>query len=173
MEFNFNTTNVDLSQTPTQSFPTIQKGWNKICLAEVGDKTEEKSHKAFGALFTFKVVDSGLTFKKWYCIQAIHTDAKWRQAQFENTLIRIAQCVGVDHLNNANQLFNKPFYAFLAVSEREYESKETDREGNFLKKTITDVEFAKGMLTDNLLSCKEYDQRVVGNDVALELDSLF
>ncbi|MBR4753045.1 MAG: hypothetical protein IK077_14920 [Thermoguttaceae bacterium] len=172
---NLNTKERDLSNVQTQTYPEIPQGWNKIALTEVGPKTEEKSGAAHGALFTFKIVEgtgSGLTFKKWYGVQAIKTEAKWRQTQFENTMIRIAQCVNVDVLNNVAQLINKPFYAFLSVTEREYESKETDREGNFLKKKTTDVEFAKGLLTENLLSCEEYAKREEA-DAALALDNPF
>lgn len=176
-EFEFVNVDVtkDLSNVQSQIFPEIPKGWNKIALTEVGPRTEEKSKTGLGALFTFKVLEgsgSGLTFKIWYCVQATQTTAKWRMEQFINIMTRIAQCVGVNKLERVSQLFNKPFCACLDVSEREYESKETDRDGNFIKKKITDVNFAKGMLTEVLLSCEAYSKEYE-NDAALELDNPF
>lgn len=172
MNFNFNTRDVNLSAATTDGFQTIQTGWYKFVLYEVGEEREEKSGNAFGALFTFKIVEGdceGLTFRKWFCTQAKQASAKWRQANFENIICRIAQCVGVDQLTSCEQLFNKPFYAFVTANEREYESKKTDRDGNFIIEKTTDVDFAKGRIVDNILSCADFAARNAEPvDLALE-----
>lgn len=176
MKFDFDVNSINLDTATTDGFVQLETGWYKMALVEIGEPVVEKSGAGKGASFTFRILEgpcSGQTFRKWFCIQAIQTSAKWRQVNFENYIVRIAQCVGVEHLQNVeSQLFNLPFWAFIVCKERTYLSNQTDRDGNFIEKTVLDTDFAKGKLVDNVLSCAEYEAKNA-DDVALKLDENF
>ena len=159
ISFDFNVKDYNLESATTDGFAKLETGWYKMVLAEVGETVPEKSNTGIGATFTFRIVEgpcSGLTFRKWFCVQATQASAKWRQTNFENYVVRIAQCVGVEQLRSVDQLFEKPFFAYITCKEREYLSNQTDRDGNFITKKTTDIDFAKGKLLELILSCKEY-----------------
>lgn len=169
MNFNIDIANFDLSKATTDGFARLETGWYKLSLKEIEDMRPEKNGTGNGANFIFQVVDgecSGQTFKKWFCVQATQTTAKWRQSNFEAYMVRLAQCVGLQSLTSCEQLFGKPFYAFITCNEREYESKEVDREGNFIMKKTTAVDFGKGRIVDNILSCADYEKQ---NNTSSEL----
>lgn len=158
-EIEVNAVNLN-GQTVEGSAPQLTTGWHKLVLKSFSDEKQEKNGGANGALFRFEAVEpdqfSGVSFNRWYCVQAFEAKSKWRQTVFENIMVRIAQCVGVQRLENCEQLIDKPFYAFIVAKEIEYESTDTDRSGNFIKKKRLDVDFNKGLLTEQFLSCEEY-----------------
>lgn len=161
MQFNVNVNEYNLNgQTTEGSAVVMPSGWHKLILKSFGEETMERNGEARGALFVFEAADGdeyvGAQFRKWFCTQAIEAKAKWRQTQFENIIIRIAQCVGLTQLTSVEQLINKPFYAYLVTSEREYQSNETNRNGEFITKKTTDINFNRGLLTEQIVSCQEY-----------------
>lgn len=138
----------------------MQPGWNKIALVDVGEVTMEKKGGGQGALFTFETIDgNGAQFRTWYCVQALQSSSLWRQQRFESTFVRIAQCLNIPVLSSVDQILNQPFYALIEVNEREYESNDTDEDGNFIMKKTTDVYFAPGLLTEVILSCEDYSNK--------------
>lgn len=175
LNFNFNVNEINLDSATTDGFAKLESGWYKIALAEVSETRNESSGAGIGASFTFRVLEgpcTGQTFRKWFCVQAIQASAKWRQTNFENYIVRIAQCVGVSQIQGESfveQLLNKPFYAYIVCKEREFTSNQTDRDGNFITKKTVDTDFAKGKLIDNVLSCAEYEAKNA-DDISLKLE---
>ena len=157
-----NIKNIDFTQKTYGGAPVITKGWHKIALTEIGEEKTTANGDARGAVFTFKVVDgdcAGMTFKRWFCTQALQSNKNWTQAQYETMMARIAQVAGKNELHAVEELFGVPFYTCITNRNREY-STINEETGQKETKTTVDVDFAQGMtLAELVLSPTEYDKK--------------